>query len=186
MSLTPKSLVLTFLVVLLLVSLVLPLMETTATNSPSSDLIEVLHHHGLPGGLFPRNVKSFNMDKKGRMEVHMHHPCWAQYETTVFFDSVVKANLSFGQLKVLEGMSREELFVWLPVKDIRVTDPSSGLIVIDIGLALKRLSFSRFEDPPICKSDDGNFYWSLTHSIVACISFMIMFFFPELIEDLLN
>lgn len=79
----------------------------------------------------------------------------AQYETRVFFDSVVRANLSFGQLKVLEGMSREELFLWLPVKYILVTDPSSGLIVIDIGLAFKHLSLSRFEDPPICRSHSG-------------------------------
>ncbi|KAJ1380669.1 hypothetical protein SESBI_45810 [Sesbania bispinosa] len=132
----------------------------TMTSSPQSSLLDVLRDHGLPAGLFPQSVKSFNLDQKGHLEVHLDRPCLAQYETTVFFDSVVRANLSFGQLQVLEGMSREELFLWLPVKDIIVTDPSSGLILIDIGLAYKHLSFSRFEDPPICRSH-GNFSFSL-------------------------
>ncbi|XP_057426547.1 uncharacterized protein LOC130719977 [Lotus japonicus] len=151
MSLIPKFSVPTFFLLLALVFLLI--METAGD---SSSLAKVLHHHGLPGGLFPQNVKSFNLDQTGRMEVHMHYPCLAhQYESQVFFDSVVRANLSFGQLQVFGGMCREELFLWFPVKDIMVTDPSSGLIIIDIGLAFKRLPLSRFEDPPICISQ-GN------------------------------
>jgi hypothetical protein len=69
----------------------------------------------------------------------------------VYFDSVVRANLSFGGLKGLEGLTQEELFLWLPVKDIIVNDPSSGLILFDIGVAHKQLSLSLFEDPPVCK-----------------------------------
>ncbi|KAK7362989.1 hypothetical protein VNO77_05114 [Canavalia gladiata] len=117
-----------------------------------SSLVEVLNSHGLPAGLFPQSVKSYNLDQTGGLEVHLERPCLAQYETRVFFDSVVRTNISFGQLKVLDGMSQEELFLWLPVKDIIVSDPSSGLILIDIGLAYKHLSLSRFEDPPICNS----------------------------------
>ncbi|XP_020209106.1 uncharacterized protein LOC109794053 [Cajanus cajan] len=147
MSLTPKSCLPIYLLVLLL----LPLIGTAEYSS----LHKVLNSHGLPAGLFPQSVKSFNLDQTGRLEVHLGRPCLAQYETRVFFDSVVRANLSFGQLKVLDGMSREELFLWLPVKDIIVTDPSSGLIVIDIGLAFKHLSLSRFEDSPICRSHSG-------------------------------
>ncbi|KAK7368919.1 hypothetical protein VNO80_10952 [Phaseolus coccineus] len=139
---------------LLLIITLLPL-TGTATQDNSSDLHKVLHRHGLPAGLFPQSVRSYDLDQTGRLEVHLDRPCLAQYETRVFFDSVVKANLSFGQLKVFEGMSRQELFLWLPVKDIIVTDPSSGLILIDIGLAFKHLSLSRFEDPPICRSHSG-------------------------------
>ncbi|TKY59372.1 hypothetical protein E2542_SST16461 [Spatholobus suberectus] len=147
MSLTPRSSVPIYLLLLFL----LPFTGTAEDTS----LHEVLHSHGLPAGLFPQSVKSYNLDQTGRLEVHLDRPCLAQYETRVFFDSVVTANLSFGQLKVLEGMSREELFLWLPVKDIIVTDPSSGLILIDIGFAYKHLSLSRFEDPPICRSQFG-------------------------------
>ncbi|KAK7400452.1 hypothetical protein VNO78_11660 [Psophocarpus tetragonolobus] len=155
MSLTPRSSVVLFLV------LILPLAgagtgtAAAAAGYSSDDLHKVLENHGLPAGLFPRSVKSYNLDQNGRLEVHLDEPCLAQYETRVFFDRVVRANLSFGQLKVLEGMSRQELFLWLPVKDIIVRDPSSGLIVIDIGLAFKHLSFSRFEDSPVCRSKPG-------------------------------
>ncbi|CAK8577855.1 unnamed protein product [Lathyrus sativus] len=149
MSLTPKSHVFIFLLVILFT------LSLTGTAPEESPLLEILRNHGLPAGLFPQSVKSFQLDQMGRLEVHLDRPCLAQYETTVFFDTVVKANLSFGQLKVFEGMSREELFLWLPVKDIIVTDQSSGLILIDIGFALKRLSFSRFEEPPICRSHQG-------------------------------
>lgn len=75
----------------------------------------------------------------------------AKFDTRVHFDSVVRANLTFGGLKALEGLSQEELFLWLPVKGISVSDPSSGLILFDIGVAHKQLSLSLFEDPPVCK-----------------------------------
>lgn len=75
----------------------------------------------------------------------------AKFETRVFFDKVVRANLTYGELTGVEGLSQEELFLWLPVKDIIVYDPSSGLILFDIGLAHKQMSLSLFEDPPACK-----------------------------------
>ncbi|KAL5067214.1 hypothetical protein RYX36_018101, partial [Vicia faba] len=105
------------------------------TSTPKeSPLLEILHNHGLSSGPFPQSVKSFELDQMGRLEVHLDRPCLAQYETTVFFHSVVKANLSFRQLKVLE--------------DIIDTDQTSSLILIDIGFSYKRLSFSRFGEPP--------------------------------------
>ncbi|XP_058735513.1 uncharacterized protein LOC131607536 [Vicia villosa] len=151
MSLTPKSHVYIFLLVVLFAYS----LTGTAPEEFESPLLDILRNHGLPAGLFPRSVKSFELDQMGRLEVYLDRPCLAQYETAVFFDSVVKANLSFGQLKVLQGMSREELFLWLPVKDIIVADQNSGLIIIDIGFAYKRLPFSRFEEPPTCRSNRG-------------------------------
>ncbi|CAN4102792.1 unnamed protein product [Withania somnifera] len=69
------------------------------------------------------------------------------------YDSVVRANLTCGSLAGVEGLSQQELFVWLPVKGIMVDNPLSGLILFDIGLAHKQLSLSLFEDPPHCKPD---------------------------------
>ncbi|XP_061370099.1 uncharacterized protein LOC133312838 [Gastrolobium bilobum] len=125
---------------------------TLTASAARSSIHEVLRSHGLPAGLFPESVKSYNLDQRGRLEVNLDGPCMAKYETRVLFETVVRANLSFGQLKGLEGLSQEELFLWLPVKDIIVNDPSSGLILIDIGIAHKQLSLSLFEDPPVCRS----------------------------------
>ncbi|OAY24628.1 uncharacterized protein LOC110605595 [Manihot esculenta] len=145
MSLTPKSFPFPFL------SLLLLLLLTLSASASSSSIQNLLHSQGLPGGLFPENVKSFELDRNGRLEVHLDGPCLAKYETRVYFDSVVRANLSYGGLVGLEGLSQEELFLWFPVKGIIVSDPSSGLILFDIGLAHKQLSRSLFEDPPVCK-----------------------------------
>ncbi|CAA6658347.1 unnamed protein product [Spirodela intermedia] len=48
------------------------------------------------------------------------------------------------------GLSQEELFLWLPVRGVVVSDPSSGVLLLDIGVAHKQLSLSLFEDPPDC------------------------------------
>lgn len=132
--------------------LLLVLFSVVVTDAYSSSIQEVLRRHGLPSGIFPDSVKSYTLDQRGNLEVTLDAPCIAKYETRVFFETVVRANLSFGQLKGLEGLSQEELFLWLPVKDIIVDDPSSGLIIIDIGLAHKQLSLSLFEYPPLCRS----------------------------------
>lgn len=79
----------------------------------------------------------------------------AKFETRVYFESVVRANLSYGGLIGVEGLSQEELFLWLPVKDIIVYDPLSGLILFDIGVAYKQMSLSLFEEPPTCDPQGG-------------------------------
>ncbi|XP_055804677.1 uncharacterized protein LOC129873582 isoform X1 [Solanum dulcamara] len=122
----------------------------------STSIHDLLRSRGLPAGLFPKNaVKSYDLDENGHLQVYLDSPCVAKFETRVFFDSVVRANLSYGGLIGVEGLSQEELFLWLPVKDIIVYDPSSGLILFDIGLAHKQMSLSLFEDPPIC-NPQGN------------------------------
>ncbi|KAM1139113.1 hypothetical protein ACFX14_036788 [Malus domestica] len=139
MSLTPISLLTLYL-------LLFHLPPTT-----TSTLHNLLQSQGLPAGLFPDNVKSYNLDQTGRLEVHLDRSCMTKFETRVYFESVVRANLSYGVLRGLEGLTQEELFLWLPVKGISVSDPSSGLILFDIGVAHKQLSLSLFEDPPVCK-----------------------------------
>ncbi|KAH7569050.1 hypothetical protein ACOSP7_012244 [Xanthoceras sorbifolium] len=150
MTLTPQSTLSLFLFILLLL---LPIASTAAAATTATFSIQnLLKSQGLPGGLFPRNVKSYEFDQvTGRLEVHLESPCMAMFDSRVFFDSVVRANLSYGGLVGLEGLTQEELFLWFPVKGIIVNDPSSGLILIDIGLARKQLSLSLFEDPPVCK-----------------------------------
>ncbi|CAA3009384.1 Hypothetical predicted protein [Olea europaea subsp. europaea] len=69
-----------------------------------------------------------------------------------FYESVVRANFTYGSLTGVEGFSQEELFLWLPVRDIVIDDPKSGLILFDIGVAQKQLSLSLFEDLPDCNA----------------------------------
>ncbi|KAL1119038.1 hypothetical protein V6Z11_D01G076100, partial [Gossypium hirsutum] len=117
----------------------------------STSIHDVLVSRGLPAGLLPKEVKSYTLAEDGSLEVLLDGPCLTKYENRVFFDSVVRANLTYGSLIGVVGLTQEELFLWLPVKDIIVDDPKSGLILFDIGVAHKQLSLSLFEEPPHCK-----------------------------------
>ncbi|XP_068311841.1 uncharacterized protein [Pyrus communis] len=117
----------------------------------SSNIHDLLISQGLPPGLLPKEVKSYTLSDNGELQVFLDAPCLTKYENRVFFESVVRANLSYGSLIGVQGLSQEELFLWLPVKDIIVDDPRSGLILFDIGVAHKQFSLSLFEDPPDCK-----------------------------------
>ncbi|XP_027355767.1 uncharacterized protein LOC113865434 [Abrus precatorius] len=119
----------------------------------SSSIHDLLRSKGLPAGLLPEEVKSYTFSENGHLEVFLDAPCLTKYENRVLFEQVVTANLTYGSLIGVEGLQQEELFVWLPVKDIIVNDPSSGLILFDIGVAHKQLSLSLFEDPPHCKPE---------------------------------
>ncbi|KAJ8764787.1 hypothetical protein K2173_009191 [Erythroxylum novogranatense] len=137
-----KTKAIVFLSVVLLLSL---------PFSSSSSIHDLLVSKGLPAGLLPKEVKNYTLSEDGRLEVFLDGPCLTKYEDRVFFDSVVRANLSYGSLIGVVGLSQEELFLWLPVRDIIANDPRSGLILFDIGVAHKQLSLSLFEDPPNCR-----------------------------------
>ncbi|EPS70513.1 hypothetical protein M569_04252, partial [Genlisea aurea] len=121
-----------------------------AASSSSSSIHDLLTSMGLPAGLLPKEVKSYNFSDSGVLKVFLEEPCLTKFDTMAFYESEIRANLSFGSLTGVQGLSQEELFLWLPVKDIIVDDPGSGLILIDIGVAHKKLSASLFEDPPDC------------------------------------
>ncbi|XP_014522708.1 uncharacterized protein LOC106779166 [Vigna radiata var. radiata] len=123
--------------------------------SSSPSIHDLLRSKGLPPGLLPEEVKSYTFSQNGHLEVFLDAPCLTKYENRVLFEQVFTANLTYGSLIGVEGLQQEELFVWLPVKDIVVNDPSSGLILFDIGLAHKQFSLSLFEDPPHCKPEGG-------------------------------
>jgi len=128
-----------------------------SNSKDDSSIHELLRSMGLPAGLVPKQVKSYTVAENGRLEVFLDGPCMAKYENRVIFESVFSANLSYGSLIGVQGMSQEELFLWLPVKDIIVNYPTSGVVLIDIGVAHKQLSLSLFEDPPDCSIPQGEF-----------------------------
>lgn len=120
------------------------------SHSNAISIHDFLRQNGLPGGLFPKDVKSYTISETGLLEVYLESPCLAKFDTMAYYESVVRGNLTYGGLKGVEGFSQEELFLWLPVLDIILDDPLSGVILFDIGLAHKQLSLSLFEDPPDC------------------------------------
>lgn len=120
-------------------------------QAESSSFYDVLRSHGLPMGLLPKGVTEFSIDENGRFEAHLERPCTAKFENEVHYDRNVSGMLSYGQMGALSGISAQELFLWFPVKGIRVDIPSSGLIYFDVGVIYKQFSLSLFEIPPDCR-----------------------------------
>ncbi|KAG6785316.1 hypothetical protein POTOM_011046 [Populus tomentosa] len=123
---------------------------TTVYSDQEKSIYDVLKAHGLPIGLLPKGVKEFKIDETGRFEVHLDQACNAKFESELHYDMNVTGSLSYGQIGALSGISSQELFLWFPVKGIRVDVPSSGLIYFDVGVVFKQFSLSLFEMPRDC------------------------------------
>lgn len=147
-------------VVLLAVAIVLTPAASEPSNegvddpsAPEKTVREALRAHGLPIGLVPNGVKEFRIDGEGRFQVQLERPCNARFENEVHYDANITGTISYGEMTALSGITAQELFLWFPVKGIRVDIPSSGLIYFDVGVIFKQFSLSLFETPPDCKAD---------------------------------
>ncbi|XP_042515814.1 uncharacterized protein LOC122090046 [Macadamia integrifolia] len=143
---------------------------SASSAESSSSIYDVLRSHGLPIGLLPKGVTEFSLDERGRFEVHLEQACNAKFENEVHYDRNVSGFLSYGQIGALSGISAQELFLWFPVKGIRVDIPSSGLIYFDVGVIYKQFSLSLFETPPNCKAVDSDLLLSESRAIASKIS----------------
>lgn len=146
-----------------------------------TSIYDVLSSHGLPIGLLPKGVTQFSLDEKGRFEVYLDQACNAKFENEVHYERNVSGTLSYGQIGALSGISAQELFLWFPVKGIRVDIPSSGLIYFDVGVIDKQFSLSLFETPPDCMAVDrvgpSDLHLREGRDIVAAVSKVWFIFF---------
>ncbi|XP_022954139.1 uncharacterized protein At5g01610-like [Cucurbita moschata] len=117
----------------------------------SKSIYDVLLAHGLPKGLLPKGVRDYQFDQDtGRFLVFLDQECNAMFENQLHYETNVSGTLSYGQIGALSGISAKDLFLWFPVKGIRVDVPSSGVIYFDVGVVFKQFSQSLFETPPEC------------------------------------
>ncbi|XP_057800131.1 uncharacterized protein LOC131015728 [Salvia miltiorrhiza] len=84
-------------------------------------------------------------------------PSDAKFETPLRYQCNITGRLSYGQVSDLSGVAAQDLFLWLPVKSIRVDIPSSGLIYFDVGMVFKQFSLSFFKTPKECNALSGDF-----------------------------
>ncbi|CAH8259711.1 unnamed protein product [Arabidopsis lyrata] len=120
-------------------------------SAENESIDEILLANGLPLGIFPKGVKGFSVNgETGRFSVYLNQSCQAKYETELHYDEIVSGTIGYAQIGDLSGISAQELFLWFPVKGIRVDVPSSGLIFFDVGVLRKQYSLSLFETPRDC------------------------------------
>ncbi|KAK4440962.1 hypothetical protein Salat_0431100 [Sesamum alatum] len=145
-----------FLIVLAILFICSSLLSGASSDGASgSSIYEVLKVNGLPMGLLPKGVKNFSLDNSGKFEVHLDQACNAKFENELHYDKNVSGNIRYGQIDGLSGISAQDLFLWFPVIEIRVDDPSSGLIYFNVGVVSKQFSLSSFETPRDCLAVPG-------------------------------
>ncbi|KAL0900641.1 hypothetical protein Bca101_084602 [Brassica carinata] len=126
------------------------------SSSESETIYEILQANGLPSGIFPKGVTEFAFDgETGRFSVYLNQSCDAKYETELRYDTNITGTIGSANVGDLSGISAQELFLWFPVKGIRVDVPSSGLIYFDVGVVRKQYSLSLFETPRDCVAVRG-------------------------------
>ncbi|CAN7020605.1 unnamed protein product [Brassica rapa subsp. trilocularis] len=124
--------------------------------SDDETIYEILQENGLPLGIFPKGVKDFIFNgESGRFLVYLNQSCDAKYETELHYDENITGTIGYGEIRDLSGILAQDLFLWFPVKGIRVEEPSSGLIVFDVGVVRKQYSLSLFETPRDCVAVRG-------------------------------
>ncbi|XP_023004236.1 uncharacterized protein At5g01610-like [Cucurbita maxima] len=126
-------------------------------TSDLKSIYDVLSAHGLPKGLLPKGIRDYEFhEESGRFVVFLDRECNAMFENQLHYETNVTGTLSYGQIGALSGISAQDLFLWFPVKGIRVDIPSSGVIYFDVGVVFKQFSQSLFETPPECVSASKN------------------------------
>ncbi|KAK2985592.1 hypothetical protein RJ640_000289 [Escallonia rubra] len=142
------TLTITIAITLTTISIIIP---TSLSLTTPQSIYAALESHGLPIGLLPSGITNFTINPStNQFEVRLARSCHAKFETDVRYDFNVSGTLSYGKIDDLSGIAAQELFLWFPVKGIRVDVPSSGLIYFDVGVVFKQFSLSLFETPRQC------------------------------------
>ncbi|CAO2826485.1 unnamed protein product [Amaranthus hypochondriacus] len=133
------------------------------SETSSKSIYQVLKSKGLPSGLFPKGISNFTIDDDGNFRVYLNEACEAKFESEIHYEKDVSGQIIYGQIGNLTGIEAQDLFLWFPVKGIRVDIPSSGVIYFDVGVVHKQFSASLFETPRDCVATTrpiGNFDFS--------------------------
>ncbi|KAG6476355.1 hypothetical protein ZIOFF_065595 [Zingiber officinale] len=90
-------------------------------------------------------------DASDLLNVRLYGLCYTQYKDELaYFNSEVWGNLSYGMFRKVVEWVQEELILWLLIKGVMVTDPSSGMILFNIWVECKCFAASTFDVPLEC------------------------------------
>jgi hypothetical protein len=124
-------------------------MDIVNTNRSISSLLQ---QNGLPIGLLPSSVDSYDLSPDGSFTVSLASACYVSFDYEVYYAPTVTGKLSYGTISDLSGIQAKQALLWLSVTAIRVDIPVSDYIYFTVGPISKKLSIAQFEDIPTCKS----------------------------------
>lgn len=120
-------------------------------NPSSTTVYELLPKFGLPSGLLPASVRSYNLSDDGQFAVSLDQPCYVQFDYLVYYDRLVTGKLSYGSITDLKGIQVQRFLFWLDVDEIRVDLPPSDSIYFQVGIINKKLDVDQFETVHSCR-----------------------------------
>ncbi|XP_009603912.1 uncharacterized protein [Nicotiana tomentosiformis] len=125
---------------------------------PNPTIYDILPEYGLPRGIFPDTVESFNLDKDGNFEVFLKTPCYVEFEYLVYYAEKISGKLGIGSMTELKGIELKRFFFWFNVNEIRVDLPPSDSVYFQIGFVNKKLDVNQFETIHSCMNN--GIWWS--------------------------
>ncbi|XP_008796677.1 uncharacterized protein LOC103712069 [Phoenix dactylifera] len=126
-----------------------------ATPSPSNGttVYELLPKYGLPPGLLPDTVTSFQLSNDGRFVVELEGACYVEFEYLVYYEPRITGVVKYGSIEDLQGIQVRRFFIWFDVEAIKVDLPPSDFIYFDVGWITKKLSVGQFETVHSCEAN---------------------------------
>ncbi|XP_019152161.1 PREDICTED: uncharacterized protein LOC109148862 [Ipomoea nil] len=152
MAFLPKQLsVLLFSLCLFRLSVAQDLVGEFNPLTSFTDVHDVLAQYGLPKGLLPDVVKSYDLADDGSFTVDLSTTCYVQFSNLVYYDKTITGKLSEGKIYDITGIQVKKAFIWLSVTGIDVR-ADSGELVFHVGFLSETLPASQFETIQSCKS----------------------------------
>nr|GMD61836.1 DUF538 domain-containing protein [Ipomoea batatas] len=92
-----------------------------------TDVHDVLAQYGLPKGLLPDVVESYDIADDGSFTVDLSTTCYVQFSNLVYYDKTITGKLSSGKIYDITGIQVKKAFIWLSVTGIDIVADSGEL-----------------------------------------------------------
>ncbi|XP_068655365.1 uncharacterized protein At5g01610 [Aristolochia californica] len=109
-------------------------------GKPQKSLPDLLRQHGLPPGLFPKNIVSYEFDEsRSKLIVYLHSPCEVSFkdQSVLRYANRVKGVLMKGKLTGIEGM-KTKVLMWVKVTHVAVESYKSDKVCFTAGVKKTR------------------------------------------------
>lgn len=140
-------------------------------SAANDEVHKLLLDHGLPAGILPDAVSSFNISAGGDFSVELYGPCYIKFDYMVYYDRVISGNLKYGSITSLKGVQVQKFLLWLNVDEIRVDLPPSDYIYFHVGMINKKLDVKQFKKARSCRKPASfQEIWEVFTLLTFCFS----------------
>ncbi|CAM0875355.1 unnamed protein product [Alopecurus aequalis] len=117
---------------------------------------DVLGEYGLPKGLLPDSVTSYEfVNATGDFKIQLASSCYVWFGNHyTYFDKSISGTISYGAISNLSGIQAKKLFIWVSISSM-VARPEKGVIEFHAGFISEDVPMSLFQEVPVCVNGLG-------------------------------